>query len=1100
MANRLFTKIFGTRFDRELKRIQPIVDAILEHEVRLREMTEGALQGQTTKFRELIAQRTGALAAEVERLKQAKHECPDPEQRAELSDQLGRADKAFVTELQRTLDDLLPEAFATVREASRRLLGSDVVVTAHAMKWDMVPYDVQLIGGIVLHQGKIAEMATGEGKTLVATLPLYLNALAGRGAHLVTVNNYLARRDSQWMGHLFKWLGLTVGCIDDTQPSTPERRAAYLCDVTYGTNNEFGFDYLRDNMVFSLEHRVQRGHVFAIIDEVDSILIDEARTPLIISGPVGAESDEKYAQFNTQVVQLVRKQTAIVNDLIARAEPMMADPDTEYEGAVLLYKAQLGTPKNKKLLKLLNEQGVKQLVQRVELDRLADRKLPARDQKMRHIEDDLYFVMDERGRSVHLTDQGVETMSPQDPQLFVVPDISHVVHEIERDEHLSAAEKIERRRAVEGEYAVKSETLHIIHKLLQAHALYEKDVEYVVQDGQVLIVDEFTGRLMTGRRWSDGLHQAVEAKEGVAVKEETQTLATITIQNYFRMHEKLAGMTGTAETEETEFHDIYKLAIVVIPTNRPVRRVDKHDLVYKTRKEKYDAIMEEVERQHKRGLPVLVGTTNVEVSETLARLLKRRGLKHEVLNAKYHQREAEIVAQAGQPGSITIATNMAGRGTDIKLGPGVKKCQVCGIKAREAPFGQKIEPPDLTPEQIAELKCNEDPPCGLVIIGTERHEARRIDRQLRGRSGRQGDPGQSVFYMSLEDDLMRLFGSDRIARIMDRTGAEEGEVITHPWVTAAIGQAQKRVELQNFQARKKLLQFDDVMNQQREVIYSQRLYALEGGEELKAEALRMIDQAVERLAESAVAEYDDSGQWDRPLIETEFLQKFLITILGITDPAIIKDRDDLVRAAKEAGRAAFQAKLDYLRDVEKKVGAAQLSQQALSHITLGVIDEKWKDHLYDLDQLREGIYLRAWGQKDPLVEYKQEAFEMFVGLMRDLHLTFAERWLKLQIEIGPPAGGAPQGRPGGGARGVTGPAGGLPGATRRQTPMVATKPAADGLVTGDGRPPGPPQRGGPGGGVAEPAFASNPYAGVGRNDPCPCGSGKKFKKCHGAAM
>jgi preprotein translocase subunit SecA len=1099
MANRLFTKIFGTRFDRELKRIQPTVDAILEHEVRLKALSDSELQAQTAKFRDVIAQRTGTLAAEVERLKQAKHDCPDPTQRAELGDQLSRADKAFVAELQRTLDDILPEAFATVREASRRLLGTEVVVTAHAMKWDMVPYDVQLIGGIVLHQGKIAEMATGEGKTLVATLPLYLNALAGRGAHLVTVNNYLARRDSQWMGHLFKWLGLTVGCIDDTQPSTPERRAAYMCDITYGTNNEFGFDYLRDNMVFGLEQRVQRGHVFAIIDEVDSILIDEARTPLIISGPVGAESDEKYAQFNAQVVQLVRKQTAVVNDLIGRAEPMMADPKTAYDGAVLLYKAQLGTPKNKKLLKLLNEQGVKQLVQRVELDRLADRKLPARDQKMRHVEDDLYFVMDERGRSVHLTDRGVETMSPQDPQLFVVPDISHAVHEIERDPELSPAEKIERRRAVEAEYALKSETLHIIHKLLQAHALYEKDVEYVVQDGQVLIVDEFTGRLMTGRRWSDGLHQAVEAKEGVAVKEETQTLATITIQNYFRMYEKLAGMTGTAETEETEFHDIYKLAIVVIPTNRPVRRVDKHDLVYKTRKEKYDAIMEEVERQHKRGLPVLVGTTNVEVSETLARLLKRRGLKHEVLNAKYHQREAEIVAQAGQPGSITIATNMAGRGTDIKLGPGVKKCQVCGIKAREAPFGQKIEPPDLTAEQIKELKCNEDPPCGLVIIGTERHEARRIDRQLRGRSGRQGDPGQSVFYMSLEDDLMRLFGSDRIARIMDRTGAEEGEVITHPWVTAAIGQAQKRVELQNFQARKKLLQFDDVMNQQREVIYSQRLYALEGGEELKAEAQRMIDQAVERLAEGAVAEYDDPGQWDRALIETEFLQKFLISIPGVTDPAIVKDRDDLVRAAQEAGRAAFQAKLDYLRDVEKKVGAQKLAEQALSHITLGVIDEKWKDHLYDLDQLREGIYYRAWGQKDPLVEYKQEAFEMFVGLMRDLQLTFAERWFKLQIEIGPPAGAPPP--PGGQrstSRGITGPAGGLPGATRRQTPMVASKPAADGLVTSDGPPPGPPKQGGRG--VAEPAFAANPYADVGRNDPCPCGSGKKFKKCHGAAM
>src|SRR5882762_7319692 len=1080
MAHRWFTRLFGTRFDRELKRVQPIIDAVHTHEARLKELSEADLKAQTAKFRATIAERTGTLGAEVERLKQAKHDCPDPAERADLGDQLVRAETAFVDELQRTLDDLLPEAFATVREACRRLIGTKVVVTGHEQSWDMVPYDVQLIGGLVLHQGKIAEMATGEGKTLVATLPLYLNALAGRGAHLVTVNNYLARRDSQWMGHLFTWLGLTVGCIDDSQPSTPERRAAYLCDITYGTNNEFGFDYLRDNMVFSLEHRVQRRHVYAIIDEVDSILIDEARTPLIISGAVGAESDEKYAQFNTQVVQLVRKQTAISNDLIAKAEPLLADEKTAYDGAVLLYQAQLGMPKNKKLLKLLNETGVKQLVQRVELDRLADRKLPAREQKMRQLEDDLYFVMDERGRSVHLTDKGVETMSPQDPTLFLVPDISHAVHEIDRDEHLSAAEKLERRRAVEAEYAEKSEILRIIHKLLQAHALYEKDVEYVVQDGQVFIVDEFTGRLMPGRRWSDGLHQAVEAKEGVQVREESQTLATITTQNYFRMYEKLSGMTGTAETEETEFHDIYKLNVVVIPTNRPVRRVDKHDLVYKTRKEKYDAIMEEVERQHKRGLPVLVGTTNVEVSETLARILKRRGLKHEVLNAKFHEREAEIVAQAGQPGSITIATNMAGRGTDIKLGPGVKKCQVCGIKSREAPFGQLVEQPDLSPAQIKELKCNEDPPCGLVIIGTERHEARRIDRQLRGRSGRQGDPGQSVFYMSLEDDLMRLFGSDRIARIMDRTGAEEGEVITHPWVTAAIGQAQKRVELQNFQARKKLLQFDDVMNKQREVIYSQRLYALEGGEELKAEAQRMMDAAFEQHADGIVAEYDDPGQWDRALIETEFLQKFLITIPGVTDPAVVKDRDDLVRAAQKAARDAFQQKLGYLRDVEAKVGANNLGEQALSHVTLGVIDEKWKDHLYDLDQLREGIYYRAWGQKDPLVEYKQEAYEMFVGLMNDLQTTFAERWLKLQIEIGPPRGGPSQS--------VTGPIGGQP---RKQGPMTASKPAADGLVSSGNPPPLP---------KPEPGFAPpNPYAGVGRNDPCPCGSGKKFKKCHGAA-
>jgi len=973
------------------------------------------------------------------------------------------------------------------------------VVTGHALKWDMVPYDVQLIGGIVLHQGKIAEMATGEGKTLVATLPLYLNALTGKGAHLVTVNNYLARRDSQWMGHLFKWLGLTVGCIDDTEPSSPERRAAYQCDVVYGTNNEFGFDYLRDNMVFTLDQRVQRGHNYAIIDEVDSILIDEARTPLIISGPVGTEADEKYARYNTQVVQLVRKQSAIVNDLIGRAEPLLADDKTAYDGALLLYQAQLGIPKNKKLIKLLNEQGVKALVQRVELDHLADRKLPARDQKMRQIEDALYFVMDERGHSVHLTELGVETMSPQDPTLFVVPDISQAVHDIDRDETLNPQQKIERRRTVEGEYAAKSEILHIIHKLLQAHALYEKDVDYVVQEGQVFIVDEFTGRLMPGRRWSDGLHQAVEAKEGVAVKEESQTLATITIQNYFRMYGKLAGMTGTAETEETEFFQIYGLEVVVIPTNRPVRRIDKHDLIYKTRREKYVAILDEIERQHKRGLPVLVGTVSVDVSETLSRMLKRRGFPHEVLNAKYHQREAEIVAQAGRAAAITIATNMAGRGTDIKLGEGVKKCKVCGITPRERAFGQVAERPDLSQPEIKQLGCYDDPPCGLVILGTERHEARRIDRQLRGRSGRQGDPGQSVFYLSLEDDLMRLFGSDRIARWMDRTGAEEGEVITHPWVTGAISQAQKRVELQNFQARKKLLEYDDVMNQQREVIYSLRFFALEGGEEAKAEAQRMIDAAVERLVVELIGDATDAtdaGAWDRQQMETEFLLKFLLSVPTVVDPALVNNRATLVRAVQQAGRDAFRGKLEYFGEMEVQVGAARLGEQALSHIMLSVIDEKWKDHLYDLDQLRAAIQYRAWGQKDPLVEYKSEAYEMFVGLMHDLRTTFAERWLKLQIEFGPPPGspGATTTGPRPGGRGGSG---GLPfrgPAPRRPTPMVATKAEADGLVSS----------GEPAGSRPQPAqaatLAPNPYSGVGRNDPCPCGSGKKFKKCHGAGL
>ncbi len=1112
MLKTLVTKITGTRFTRELKRIRPLVDAIHRHEEQLKSASDDVLKAQTQKFRAWLAERVGPLAAEVERLKQEKHDRPDAAERAALGQELTRAQKQYRTALQAALDELLPEAFATVREACRRLVGSTVVVTSHEQQWDMVPYDVQLIGGIVLHQGKVAEMATGEGKTLVATLPLYLNALAGHGAHLVTVNNYLARRDSQWMGHLFTWLGLSVGCIDDTQPASPERKAAYLCDITYGTNNEFGFDYLRDNMVVRLEERVQRGHHYAIIDEVDSILIDEARTPLIISGQVGTESDEKYALYNAQVVQLVRKQTAVANDLIAKAEPLLKDEATQYEGGMKLYQAQLAMPKNKRLMKLLQETGIKTLVQRVELDRLADRKQPAAKQTMRKIEDDLYFVLDERGHSVHLTDNGVETMSPQDPMLFVVPDISEAVHAIERDDQLSPAEKLERRRQVEAEYAQKSEILHIIHKLLQAHALYEKDVEYVVQDGQVFIVDEFTGRLMPGRRWSDGLHQAVEAKEGVAVREESQTLATITIQNYFRMYQKLAGMTGTAETEETEFFQIYKLDVMVIPTNRPVRRVDKHDLIYKTRREKYNAVVDEIDRVHQRGLPVLVGTVSVDVSETLSRMLKRRGLKHEVLNAKYHQREAEIVAGAGQGGSITIATNMAGRGTDIKLGPGVKKCLVCGIRARgEAAFGQVNETADLSAEEIKTRACNDDPPCGLVIIGTERHEARRIDRQLRGRSGRQGDPGQSVFFLSLEDDLMRLFGSDRIARWMDKSGAqayrctecgqsqekltekcehcgrtgtlvEENEVITHPLVTRAIGQAQKRVELQNFQSRKRLLEYDDVMNQQRDVIYSLRLFALEGGEELRAEAARMVEQAIERQADQMVAATDDPVQWDRKLMETELLQKFLLSVADITDPRKIKNRDDLVAAALQAARDALQAKTQYLKEIETKIAGTGLAEQVLSFEMLRVIDEKWKDHLYDLDQLRAAIQYRAWGQKDPLVEYKQEAYGMFVDLMHDLHSTFAERWLKLQVQIGP----AP--RPG---QTVTGPLGG----PKKSGPMIATKPAADGLIspgtaTGPKPPPAPP---------GTPAPAS-PYAGVGRNDPCPCGSGKKFKKCHGANL
>jgi preprotein translocase subunit SecA len=1054
MIKNLMTAVFGTRFDRDRRRIQPIVDAIHAQEERLKDLSEDELKAQTSRFRARLEESTGSVKAELDGVREAKHGCADPVERERLEQRFHELEAAYKKALAAALDEILPEAFATVREACRRLMGTTVSVTGRDLVWDMVPYDVQLIGGVVLHQGRIAEMATGEGKTLVATLPLYLNALTGRGAHLVTVNNYLARRDSQWMGHVFTYLGLSVACLDDTEPSSPDRRAAYLADITYGTNNEFGFDYLRDNMVFSLEQRVQREHAFAIIDEVDSILIDEARTPLIISGPVGNEADETYGRFSRQVAELVRKQTGVVNTLLAEAERLLENEKTRQDAALKLYQAQLGMPKNKRLLKMMNETGIKQLVQRMELDSIADRKLPMKQQRMRDLEDTLYFVLDEKGHTVHLTDRGAEAMSPDDPELFLVPDISEEIHRIDKDEELSPHDRIERRRAVEAEYALKSEKLHIIHKLLQAHALYEKDVDYLVQDGQVLIVDEFTGRIMAGRRWADGLHQAVEAKEQVQVKGETQTFATITIQNYFRMYDKLAGMTGTAETEETEFYSIYGLEVSVIPTHRPIRRADQADRIYKTRKEKHDAIIAEIERLHALEWPILIGTVNVDISETLSRQLKRRGLKHEVLNAKYHQREAEIVAGAGQKGAITIATNMAGRGTDIKL------------------------------DKALDL---EQPEAGLQIIGTERHESRRIDRQLRGRSGRQGDPGQSIFFLSLEDDLMRLFGSDRIARWMDKSGAEEGEVITGGLVTRAIEQAQKRVELQNFQSRKRLLEYDDVMNQQREVIYSLRLFALERGEELKAEARRMIEAALERVTTEFLAAAERPEEWDRGGLREALTLQYLVTVEGLTDAEAAPTIERMVELAKAEGEQSFRRKIEYLADFGRSIGIPDVDSQVLSQVMLNVLDERWKDHLYDLDQLRNAIQYRAWGQKDPLVEYKREAFEMFEDLMRDIQSTFTERFLKIQVSAErpepqrapppPPAAVMHQSAPTSGADDLfMGPAPRVP-----PTAAMAPRGGAPAITSSQG----PVGR----------ATAAVPE--VGRNDPCPCGSGKKYKKCHG---
>ncbi len=1093
MIKPFISAIFGNRHQRELKRVQPIVAEINEEYERLQGVSAEELRGQTEKLRAIIRERTADLENQIAERKERKRTSADATERDEIDAELlgadgrGGLEGELRAEIAEVLEEILPDAFATVREACRRLLGTTVEVTGQQLEWNMVPYDVQLIGGIQLHRGRIAEMATGEGKTLVATLPLYLNALAGKGAHLVTVNSYLARRDSQWMGHVYTYLGLTVGCLDDTEPGTEARREMYLRDITYGTNNEFGFDYLRDNMVTTLEQRVQRGHWYAIVDEVDSVLVDEARTPLIISGPVGSQSDTMYREHNTAVARLVRAQGENVSRIVAEAEKLLEDGNTE-EAAVPLYQAKLGAPKNRRFLKIMQEQGTKQLVQKTELEHIGDRKLPMSRQRFRDIEDRLLYVLDEKGHSVHLTDRGVEFLSPSDPDEFVLPDISERVHRIDHDPDLEPQQKLDARADVEREYAAKAEKLNIIHQLLRAHSLYEKDVNYVVQDGQVLIVDEFTGRTMPGRRWAEGLHQAVEAKEGVQVKGETQTLATITIQNYFRMYDKLAGMTGTAETEETEFHQIYGLDVGVIPTNKPVIREDRQDLIYKTRREKYNAIAEEAERLHKLGLPVLVGTASVETSETIARMFKVRGMKPEVLNAKYHQREAEIVALAGQPGAITIATNMAGRGTDIKLGVGVTD-----------PRPSSVQTEDGKEEEFVE--CG-----GLHIIGSERHESRRIDRQLRGRAGRQGDPGASQFFLSLEDDLMRLFGSERIAKLMDRLGAQEGEVLTHSMITRSIENAQKRVEMQNFQIRKRLLDYDDVMNQQREVIYSLRAFALEGGEELKGEALKMVEKAVERRVQTNLAKYEDAEDWDIPLLKQELLMHFLLTVPVLEEEVAPTDAEDVTEDAVNAGREAFDRKLTSL---------GEFSDRLLALVMLNVIDEKWKEHLYDLDQLRSAINYRAWGQKDPLMEYKQEAYGMFVDLMSDIHNTFAERFLRVQLvfEQRPPvtqtapagagaarydafgvsAAAAEKGTAAASGMGpattATGPAATpAAGATQKREPTVLSGGRAQ-TLTGMAQ-------GTTGGGAGKPA---GDWASVGRNDPCPCGSGKKYKKCHGAA-
>ncbi len=945
-----------------------------------------------------------------------------------------------------SLDSILPEAYGVVWEGCRRLTErkESWVVWGKEQVWDMIPYDVQLMGAIILHQGKIAEMATGEGKTLVAIMPLYLNSIPDKGAHLVTVNDYLAQRDAMWMGGVLEFLGCSVGYILG-QMTPEERRQAYGCDITYGTNNEFGFDYLRDNMVSHPEHLVHRDFHFAIVDEVDSVLIDEARTPLIISGPVD-KSTHQFEDLNPRINTVVRQQLKMVNNWLSDVERVMRpalangeDIDIDDETALKLLRISRGAPKNTRYRKLAQVPGVLETVKRTE-------EAFMKNKAMWEADEDLLYVVEEKNNHVDLTEKGREIFAGSDVDFFVLPDLAVSTGEIQENEDLSPDEKVKRLGQVEQAYALKNERISNVDQLLRAYSLYEKDVEYVIQEAKIIIVDSFTGRLQPGRRFSDGLHQALEAKEGVIVQKETQTLATVTVQNFFRMYEKLSGMTGTAETEEAEFHGIYELDVVVIPTNRPILRQDDDDVIYKTKKEKYKAIVEEVDRLHTLGLPILVGTTTVEVSELLSRLLKIRGINHNVLNAKQHKMEAEIVTEAGMMGAVTIATNMAGRGTDIKLTPEVKAL------AENWP-----DDTSLTPEMYE----NQTP--GLQIIGTERHESRRIDRQLRGRSGRQGDPGCAIFFLSLEDDLMRLFSPDRIIKVMDKLGVQEGEVITHSMVTKAIEKAQVRVESQNYEIRKHLLEYDDVVNKQRQVIYGLRRSAVKN-EDLEGQFRDFAESGVRGIFQECTNKDDAPDFWDMDKLQR------LFSALALAPLPLEKDEH------LEMGYEAIEETLvDFvLNKFDTKCSrlGPDLLPQLQKFVLIQVVDEQWRDHLNELIMLRSGIGLRSYGQRDPLVEYKAESFRMFEDLMDKIERGSIN--LFFRAELAPP----PQ----------------------EKDPVMDKMQTQHKEVSAYEK------------GAAQPGAMTNSSeevknrpvqrteAKVGRNDPCPCGSGKKYKKCCGKGV
>ncbi|NOX66717.1 MAG: preprotein translocase subunit SecA [Chlorobi bacterium] len=1014
MLQGLLKKVFGDRNEKALKELWPIVDEINQEYEKLQGLSDDELRAKTDEFREKIQAYTEETRKNIEDIKAKLKADRIDEDRNSLYDKLDELNELLDEQYEEILDQLLPEAFAVIKDTCRRLVGKSWDAAGTKITWEMVPYDVQLIGGIVLHQGKIAEMATGEGKTLVATMPIYLNALTGRGVHLVTVNDYLAKRDSEWMGEVYKFHGLTVGCILNTM-DPEQRKDIYARDITYGTNNEFGFDYLRDNMAVSLENCVQRVHNYTIVDEVDSVLIDEARTPLIISGPVG-NLDHKFYEMKPKVETLYRKQTALVAQLVQEAETILKSENGDRAAAgKALLRASRGLPKNKRLLKLLSEPEYQKLLNHTELEYLRDNA-----KYMPEIDEELYFAIDEKQNSLDLTEKGREELasgSGEGADFFILPDLGTEISKIENDESLTDEQRIKMKDELYHLYGERSDRIHTLNQLLKAYTMFSRDDEYVVtEDGKIAIVDEFTGRVLPGRRYSDGLHQAIEAKENVKVERDSQTLATITLQNYFRLYKKLAGMTGTAETEEGEFYEIYKLEVVVIPTNKPIARIDEEDAIYRTKREKYNAVIEKIKELKAEMRPVLVGTVSVEVSETLSRMLKRQGVQHNVLNAKQHGREAEIIAFAGQPGAVTIATNMAGRGTDIKLGAGVTDKG------------------------------------GLYILGTGRHESRRIDRQLRGRSGRQGDPGTSKFFISLEDDLMRLFGGDRVTSIMSKLGMEDGEAIEHPMITKSVGRAQKKVEENNFAIRKRLLEYDDVMNQQRDVIYTRRRQALEG-ERLIDEVYNDLEDYVDYLLD----QYYENGLMDA--LGEDLMQTLLVEVKF--DPQTYQDlgRDGVKEEILKAAHEFYKRKEEML--TPEIMG--RLERFAVLH----VIDEKWKDHLREMDDLKEGIGLRAYGQKDPLLEYKGEAYKLFVTLVEEIKteiVSFCFKFFPQEPEEIKEERRAPQ-------------------------RINLVKANVDNLGMRGGQ-----QDEGANRGKQQPVRVEEK---VGRNDPCPCGSGKKYKHCHG---